>query len=66
MADRDQEVAADEDVQLAEVDLLLGVEVAGGAQDDEERLAVALQLGALMGLQCVLDGQLVQVELRGK
>lgn len=66
MADRDQEVRADEDVELGEVDLLLGVEVAGGAQDDEEGVAVALQLGALMGLQGVLDGEFVEVELGGQ
>lgn len=63
MADRDQEVRADEDVELGEIDLLLGVEVAGGAQDDEEGVAVALQLGALMGFEGVFDGEFVEVEL---
>lgn len=51
-------------MELAELDLLLGVEVAGGAQDDEEGVAVALQLGALVGLKGVLDGEFVEVELR--
>lgn len=66
MADRDQEVRADEDVKLAELDLLRGVEVARRAQDDEEGVAVALQLGALVGLEGVLDGELVEVELGGQ
>lgn len=62
----DHEVAPDKDVQLAEVDLLRVVEIARGAQDDEEGAAVALQLGPLMGLQGVLDGERVEVELRGE
>jgi hypothetical protein len=35
-------------VDLAELDLLRLVEVARRAQDDEERVAVPLQLGALV------------------
>lgn len=64
MPDRDHEVRAHEDVQLAEVDLLRGVQVAGRAQDHEQRLAVALQFGSLVCLHRVLDGQRVEVELR--
>ncbi|GGT21971.1 hypothetical protein GCM10010254_48210 [Streptomyces chromofuscus] len=66
MADRDHEVGADEDVQLAEVDLLWCVEVAGRPQDDEEGLAVAFQLRPLVRLHRVLDGQRVQAELLGQ
>ncbi|GAA3098695.1 hypothetical protein GCM10020001_013930 [Nonomuraea salmonea] len=59
----DHEVGADEDVQLAERDLLHVVEVAGGAQHDEEGVAVAVGLGALGADDGVLQRQLVQLEL---
>ena len=65
VADGDDEVGADEDVDLAELDLLDVVEVARRAQDHEERVAVALELGPLVGDDGVLDGQLVQAELVG-
>ena len=65
VADGEHEVRADEDVDLAELDLLDLVEVAGGAQHHEQGVAVALQLGALVGDDRVLDGQLVQAELLG-
>ena len=65
MADGEHEVRADEDVHLAELDLLDVVEVAGGAQHDEQRVAVALQLRPLVGDDRVLDGELVQAELLG-
>ena len=58
--------APDEDVQLAELDLLDVVEVAGRPQDHEQRVAVALELRALVGVDRVLDGEFVQVELRGE
>lgn len=64
MSHGEHEVAADEDMQLPEIDLFGVVEVARGAQDDEEGAAVALQLGALVGLQGVLDGEGVEVEFR--
>ncbi len=57
------EVFAGEDVQFPELDIFGGIDVTGGAKDGEERRAVALDLGALMGRHRVLDGQLVQVEL---
>ncbi len=63
MADSDDEVVADEHVQLAEVHLFALVVVAGGPQHQEQRLAVPLELGALVGLHRVLDCQFVQVEL---
>jgi hypothetical protein len=34
-----------------------------GARDDEQRLAVLLELGALVGVLGVLDGEVVQAEL---
>ncbi len=63
--DGDDEVRPDEYVQLAELHLLRGVEVAGGSQHDEQGVAVALELRALMAGQRILDGQLVQAELGG-
>ena len=66
MADGDEEVLADEDVQLAEVDLFRGVEVARRPQHDEESVAVALQLRTLVCFEGVLDRELVQVELVGQ
>lgn len=65
VADGDHEVGSDEDVQLAEVDLLGRVQVAGCAQHHEQGVAVAFQLGSLVSLQRVLDRQRVQVELFG-
>ena len=53
----------DEDQDLAELDGLLRVEVARGLQDDEERVVVRLELGPLVGLDGVLDGELVELEL---
>jgi hypothetical protein len=37
----------------------------GGLDDDEERVAVELDLGALVRLDRILDRELVQVELAG-
>lgn len=57
---RDQEVAPDEQVRFAEDHLaLLHLR---RVQHDEERVAVGLQLGALVGLAGVFDGEVVQVE----
>src|SRR4029450_10658092 len=64
--DGEDEVRAGEDVQLAEVDFLDIVEVAGGTQHHEQGVAVAFQLGALMGDDRVLARQLVQLELFGE
>ena len=63
VAHGDDELRADEDLDLAEHDRLRLVHVAGRSQDDEERVPVALELRALMRLDCVLDRELVQVEL---
>ena len=65
MADRQHEAGADEDVDLAELHLLDVVQVRRGAKDDEERVAVALELRTLVGDDRVLDRELVQAELLG-
>ena len=68
VADRDDEVGADEDHDLAGLDDLAGqghgfvFDVVDGLEDQEQRLVVALQLRPLMGVHRVLDGQLVQAE----
>jgi hypothetical protein len=64
----DHEVRAEEDHHLAGVDDLAGgrqllvLDEDDGLQHQEERVAVPLQLGPLMGLHRVLDGQRVQAE----
>ena len=63
MAHGDEEALPREEHDLAEADLLLGVVVADGLQDDEGDVAVALELRALVGAERVLDGQRVQGEL---
>ncbi len=66
MAHGDHEVGADEHMQLAEVDLLGRVEIARRAQDHEQGVAVALQLGPLVRLHRVFHREWVQVELGGQ
>ena len=63
VADRDQEVGTDEDHHLADVDQLLRPEVADGLDDEEQRVAVDLELRPLVGADGVLDGELVELEL---
>jgi hypothetical protein len=63
VADRDHEVRADEDRDLAEFHRLGLVDVARGPEDDEECLAVAFEFRALVRLDRILDGQLVQFEV---
>ena len=63
LPDGDHEVRPDEHADLAEVDLLTGVVVPGGAQDDEvDAVAVTLDLGSHVERPGVLDRQFVQVE----
>ena len=62
----DREVRAEEQVQLAELDLLGRVEVPRGLEDDEQRVAVPLELRPLVGLDRVLDGELGQVVQLGQ
>ena len=61
MAHRHDEARADEDMRLAEHDVIL--HQLRGARDHEQRVAIALDLGLLMRLRRVLDRQLMQVEL---
>ena len=63
MAHRDDERRVDEQQDLAGLDDLLGVDVARALEHDQQRLAVELHLRPLVGLDRVLDGQLMQVEL---
>jgi hypothetical protein len=63
VADREDEVRADEDVDLPELDLLLPVEICRGPEDDEQGVAVALQLRPLVRDDGVLDRELMQPEL---
>ena len=66
--DRHHEVGADEHHDLAGLDDLPGLghrlvlDVVHRLEDHEQRLVVALQLGPLMGVHRVLDGQFVQAE----
>src|SRR5262249_58402581 len=63
VADRDDVARTDEDVCLAELDPPLLLVPARRAQDQEEAVAVLLQLGTLVRLVRVLDGEIVQAEL---
>jgi hypothetical protein len=54
--DRDDEAVADEEQDLAELEGVVGGEPCG-LEDEEQRVAVELQLRALMGLDRVLDGE---------
>ena len=53
----------DEEHHLADVDELLVTEVADRLDDEEERVAVDLELRPLVGADGVLDRELVEVEL---
>ena len=53
---------ADEDHHLADLDRLGAVDVAGGLDDEEQRVAEHLELRALVGVDGVLDRQRVQLE----
>ena len=59
----DDEVRPDEHVHLAELDPLALVDVARRSEHDEQDVAVALQLGPLVGRDGVLDRERVQLEL---
>ena len=61
--DGDEEVVAREEHHLADVDDLLVVAVHDGLEDEEQGVAVLLELGTLVRLDRVLDRKLVQVEL---
>ena len=59
---RDHEARAEEDGDLAELDLLALVDVVRGAQDDEPHVVVALELRSQMERLRVLHGELVEAE----
>ena len=61
--DGDDELVADEDEDLTELDLLGVGDPARSLEDDEQSVAVHLELRALVGLDRVLDCKLVEVEL---
>ncbi len=61
LADDDEVVALHEEVELVEVDFLLGVEVERGLEDDEEHITVSVDLRALIGVEEVLDEERVEV-----
>ena len=61
MAHADDEAAADEEVGLAEGDA--AVDQLGGARDDEQRVAVLLELRPGVRVLGVLDREVVQAEL---
>jgi hypothetical protein len=63
VADRDHELGADEQHDLAELDGVGLADVAGRLEDHEQGVVVDLELGPLVGVDGVLDGELVEVEL---
>ena len=63
--DGHDERVPDEEHQVAELDLLGLLVVAHRLEDDEQGVVVLLDLGSLVGLEGVLDGQGVQRELGG-
>jgi hypothetical protein len=65
VTDADEEVRADEQHHLTDLDHFLGVDVLDRLEDHEPAVAVALELRALMSVQGVLDGEWMQPELRG-
>ena len=56
----DQEARADEQVGLAEAHM--AIDALRGVRSDEQRIAVTLQLGALVRVLGILDGEVVQAE----
>ena len=64
VADGDDEALAGEQLDLGELDGLLLVVVAGGLEHEEQAVAVALQLRALVGRDRVLDGEGVELGTR--
>ncbi len=63
MANRDEVSRTDEEVRFAEINSWPLAIQRRRAQDDEERVAVALELGPLMGAVGVFDREVVQAEL---
>jgi hypothetical protein len=63
VSDGDDEAVPDEEEDLTELDDCLRFKVARRLQDEEERVAVHLELRALVGLDRILDRKLVELEL---
>ena len=63
--DGDGEVGADEQVHLAELNLLGCVEISRGPENDEECVAIALEFGTLVAGQGILYGEGVEIEFHG-
>lgn len=62
MPDADDVAGADEQMRLAEGDA--AVDQLGGARDDEQGIAILLDLRPLVRMLGILDRQIVQMELR--
>jgi len=65
VADRDEEIRADKDVQLGEVDRLGLVVVSGRAENDKKCRAVAFELWPLVGADGIFDRKLMQPKFGG-
>ena len=63
VAYREHDVRADEDVDLADQQLAVGADF-HRMQDGEQFVVVLLDLRPLVAVPCVLDGEIVQAELR--
>ena len=59
----DDEPVSEEEQDLAELDDVFGLDVAGRLEDEEERIAVDLELRPLMSVNRILDRELVEGEL---
>ena len=59
--DADDVALADEDMRFAERDT--AVDQLRGAGDDEQRVAILLELRPLVGMLGILDGEVMQAEL---
>ena len=66
MPDGDDEVRAEEQVDLPDLDVLVLLDVPGGAQDDELDVVVPLDLRALVRGHRVLDGEIREREVAGQ
>ena len=64
--DGDEVVLAEEDVQLAQLQIVVGADQLGLVEDDEVVAGVLLDLRALVRVAAVLDGERVEAELLGQ
>ena len=63
VAHGDHEARPEEHHHLPDLDGIVGVDVAGGLEHEEQRVAEDLELRALVGVHRVLDRQRVQLEV---